>query len=204
VAPQTNYCMSTKLLVGQDASGPSQKTLIKFSLDQLLAAIGDAEEAEIENAWLTLYAIGSSNASPLNVSAYQLRRPFAACEANWAAAELGQAWGIPGCGSSTADHFGVRLDSARLFPTTPQWLGYPFSWNIASAVRGWIADPASNHGILLVSEGPAATAVTYEFSSAEHAVVDFRPALVVRYRLGSTPPAHFMQLPLIFVDGTHR
>jgi hypothetical protein len=66
------------------------------------------------------------------------------------------------------------------------------SWSIATMVQEWLADPASNFGMLLNSDGSAGVDRYRFFASMEHADPALRPSLHVTYTIpvpDSTPPS---------------
>lgn len=68
----------------------------------------------------------------------------------------------------------MRVKSPLLPRKTNVWM----SWDITPIVSGWLQQPASNHGLYLVTHGYWIGA---EFDSSEAAVMSNRPRLVVKF-----------------------
>ena len=64
-----------------------------------------------------------------------------------------------------------------------------FHWglDVTDAVLGWLANPASNQGLLLRSTGPGGN-VEYSVASRENATVSQRPRLLIVYPLATPTP----------------
>ena len=71
------------------------------------------------------------------------------------------------------------------------------TWTITSMVEEWMADPATNRGLVLNSDTSAARDRFRYFASMEHADPNFRPFLAIRYSaaVDTTPPNVAMTSP---------
>jgi hypothetical protein len=65
--------------------------------------------------------------------------------------------------------------------TTISSLNVWYSFDISALAQDWAANPANNHGVILVPlQGPTAT---YNFYSAESPHLGWRPKLTLYYRV---------------------
>ncbi len=120
-------------------SGDQQAALLRFDLPQLAA--GDT----IDQATLSLFVSDHPNGTAdLPVSVYRVLRPWAEMEASWYNATTSDLWTLAGCNSPSVDRGSVPAGSASL-STTGVWMDI----DITNLVRMWVADPASNHGLII-------------------------------------------------------
>ncbi|WP_214324798.1 DNRLRE domain-containing protein [Nonomuraea sediminis] len=110
---------------------------------------------------------------------YELKRDFDEASASWQNAASGSAWTTPG-GDYNAPQVGQPMWLAPGSPTWEQVDGFD-----AIAAK-WVADPASNHGLLLrpTSESNKACPTSGNgatLTSSEAPESEVRPVLVVRY-----------------------
>ena len=117
-----------------DVSAP----LIKFDLS------GVDSRYRVRDAKLRLYASRRSNSSGLTVSAFNVLRPWTASYATWENSSNPTKWAVAGCNGEGTDREGTAQASLTL-NMAENW----FSFDITEMVRGWVADPASNQGLVL-------------------------------------------------------
>jgi hypothetical protein len=149
----------------------SKRALIHFDLGAIKA------EATINAAWLDLvtYA-GGSLTEPLDVYAYEVLAPWWAEEATWQEALGGASWAEPGADGQGTD----RAATACAVTEVMDRHNVRYSWDVSGPARGWLADPAANHGLLLV--GPGGELGRFNFWSSEADVPNaMQPYLRVSY-----------------------
>ena len=146
------------------------------------------QDARIGRAVLNLYGSAETNEAVICLDASPLLRPWDEAAVTWYQAGQDDAWGSPGAGAGgidrTVEHTGLR--------GLVQGINHWYEVDVTDAVRGWVGDPASNHGLLLTGSGDAAKDVT--MYSSEWLNLAYRPQLVVTYTLPITeaivtPPA---------------
>lgn len=144
--------------------------LIRFDLGAL------PRDTEIAEATLILTVV-SGGFYEQEVSVYEVLMPWVASEATWQRAATGVPWHTAGANGIGVDRSGVAVDAELAIASTT------IEFDITELVAKWVADPATNHGILL--RGMSGIAVQHNLASAEHWNRSVRPQLVVHYRLGS-------------------
>ncbi len=125
-----------------DGSG---RVLLNFDLSML------PRNVEVISATLTMFTAGGQATAETAVHAYEVNRPWDLALATWTQASDGVPWEAPGC-DGVNDRDAVPLDSVTIGGAQAA-----HSWNITSAARRWVGDPATNHGLLLVAESDSAT-----------------------------------------------
>jgi len=142
-------------------------------------------QATVVSATLSLYSSWHNNAQPTCGRAYGLLRPWKEAEATWYAATLTNTWGLPGASDPATDRDATSPALRRFVNAEGQRYDFAVDW----LVQRWVADPASNHGLLLRPSGEWAT--RFDFASSEAQDVAHRPRLTVVYELpaGSTATA---------------
>jgi hypothetical protein len=149
----------------------TQRPLIQFDLPDIPA------RAEVISARLELKQ--RSLIAPGRVSVHRVTRGWIegtlagggqADGANWPSFDGTNAWADPGGDFDPAPASEAQVTSA----TNGQWLG----WEVGGLVEGWLADPSSNHGMLLKEDGVVREA---EFESAETSAPTDAPRLTVVY-----------------------
>jgi hypothetical protein len=148
--------------------------LIRFDLSSVPP---QALSNGLHGAALSLFTGSRSNANPSQIRAYPLNRSWAEGQATWEQAAAGQPWSQLGANGVPADRNGTPLDS-RMFDAVNVRRGL----DVTDAVAGWLANPASNNGLLLRSDDPD---VEYAIASRENSTVDQRPRLLIVYPLAS-------------------
>ena len=169
----SNYGSMSYLAVRtQDAMA----SLLRFDLEGALPP-----GAQVERARLELWVLSQSNASGLQASVYEVRRPWEESQATWDLARTGQPWEIAGC-NGPSDRAQTPTDSGA-WTTQGVWVGF----EVGPLVQGWVDAPGANHGVVV--RGTGNTAVQYNVASSEHPEVGKRPRLVVWYREPTPTPS---------------
>jgi len=149
----------------------TQRVVIQFDLSSLPAGV------EVISARLELKQW--SVVAPGVVSVHRLTRDWVegtkvcggtADGASWPTFDGIDAWAVPGGDFEPAPASEAQVTTA----TDDQWLG----WEVGGLVEGWLADPASNHGMLLQGEDVVREA---EFASREASNPNDAPRLSVVY-----------------------
>jgi hypothetical protein len=163
--PTDNYGGNVTMLVRQ---GDVRAALVRFDLSSIPTG------STIEEARLGLYSVSRSNAGNLTVDAYAVRRPWAELQATWNQATTSTAWGSPGCNQTGTDRDATPI-SSQVVNTIDTW----YEWDVTALVGEWVANPASNQGVIL--KGSGATSVEYYFAASEYWwALDESPRLTVR------------------------
>ena len=135
------------------------------------------EEAVVLDATLSLYALSHSNDGAMDLRVHPLLRPWdpATVAWSWAAADVG--WESPGARAPQIDRSESHVASAHLqdCPCSLRW----YTFDITEAVAGWLADPESNHGVLIEGEGSVSKSTSFAASSYWDKTK--RPKLTVRW-----------------------
>ncbi len=156
----------------EDSFGPTNETLIYFSLKDVLP-----QDAIVQRAVLKLYVASRNRNVPIVLRAYRLKRAWKEGQATWVQASNTTAWGQPGALASS-DRF--------LTPVSEVTFNSAFTWlemDVTKAVRAWLRKPANNHG--LVIQGFTASGgvqVQYRFASSQYPGVTLRPVLEITYQ----------------------
>ncbi len=166
--------------------------LLRFDVSSVPA------NARILRATLGFYVRTHSNEGEIDVAAYTLRRAWNPNEATWERASAAAAWGAPGANSvngSGRDRDATPTDARSLRRiryidvTGEQFLIDDATWyslDITAAVREWVANPASNFGVVLKG---AVGSTEVEIAASESRDVGLRPCLVITYAEPEAPPA---------------
>jgi hypothetical protein len=164
--PTNNYGGNVTMLARQ---GYVRSMLVRFDVSSIPAG------ATIQQATLSLYALSRSNAGNLTVDLYEVKRPWAEGQATWNLARTGQPWALPGCGQPESD-LAATPASSQFVNAVDTW----FNWEVTDLVQLWVANPASNQGMILKGDGP--TSVEYSFASSEYWWSQhYAPTLTIRY-----------------------
>ncbi len=129
-SPDTNYGQAATISLRPNAV---QRGLIRFDLEGLLP-----DRIQITSADLYLYDDG--NGPGMTVRLYPLQRPWTEQEVTYNQAASGQPWAARG-----GDFDPTPITSLQLQGDTPGYVHV----SILDAVQQWVADPSSNHGLLL-------------------------------------------------------
>ena len=138
-----------------------------------------SQDAVIQSAILYLYNTGYEGTGGddlYEISAHKIINVDpVATSANWMTYDGSRAW-TGGNGGGTQD-----IESSEYIAQIDKNTGYK-TWDVTQMVRDWIADPSSNHGIMLRSdiEGRSASSDTNRiFAPTENDNANIRPKLVV-------------------------
>lgn len=153
-------------------TGGRERGLIRFDISRIPSSV------TIQEARLYLYAWYWSQALPVTIKAYSVKKNWTALDATWYRANALELWHAPGCNDPGFDYDPASVVETAILPE----LGF-YSWDVTQMAQQWVADPASNYGVLLVGEG---LSVQYQFRTSNYPSESLRPYLVVRYQ--TTPP----------------
>jgi hypothetical protein len=166
------------------------RALLKFDLSPHLT-----DPEAVVNAYIELTGWQHSDPFVFNtpVSLYELRRPWGEGrglvapllqpdDVSWTYSAFPDTWAIRGAGSASdtaagADRAATPL--VRLVPTNQ--VGHVTRWSsraLVEAVKRWITQPGSNHGVLLRADDESLRHIL-NLASREHDDPSFRPLLVV-------------------------
>lgn len=166
----TNYCRNPRLVVRQ---GDVLASLLYFDLSAIPPG------TTINSATLNMFCTERTNTGEMNALAYKVRHPWTDCEVSWLQASASRAWTVAGCNGLGTDRDQVT-SGGYYMNSTNAW----YSMNITQAVRDWVADPASNHGLVL--KGYGTVSVEYSFASNDNVNPLIRPRLIIS--AGPLPP----------------
>ena len=200
------------LFVGPIASGAPRRALLRFDLAAVPA------DAVIESVSLRLVVTKAGIGARVD-DLHSLRRvlaewgegsgdggtggaggPASPADATW----THRFWGSPpASGPRWASGGGDAASPSAQFP-----LGGVGTHSVASTtglvadVQGWLANPASNHGWLLVGpEGEDVSQKARRLAARDFATVDSRPRLTISYARSGTAAAPTRRVPLPGVAG---
>lgn len=170
--PDTPQWIKNPLQVRPDAFSP----LLRFDLSPIPGY------AVITEALLELYVTGRGGypGGTFTMNAYRVLRPWVHTEATWDEARQGVRWTMPGCNGHN-DREATPFESLAL-GDIDRW----YTLDVTTLAQGWLADPSSNHGVLL--QGESIHAIEYWFASAQHWLLGNRPRLVVTYTFAGPTP----------------
>jgi len=171
-SPSTVYGDADRLSVSSDGT---RVALLRFDLSGVLGDVA------VLHADLVLYALGRSAPRIATARVHRVLRTWACDEATWTHATASDLWYYPGCN-------GLGTDRAVLPEATEILAGveYSYSFDVSAAVREWLAEPSSNHGLVVAADAPST--VEYRFASSAYQSVEYRPALVIIYTEGPLTP----------------
>ncbi|NLG50066.1 MAG: alpha/beta fold hydrolase [Chloroflexi bacterium] len=151
--------------------------LLRFDLSAL------PPNVVIKAAQLNLYlSYRDSTAPPLPVSLHGVLRPWDVNQATWNSSLAGQSWAVPGANGAGTD-YEPSASAQRTLHAMNTWYGF----NVTDLVKQWLAQPETNHGVLLRG-GQASGWVGYKLASSEDGNMTIRPNLVITYA-EATPTA---------------
>ena len=157
------------LRVSQRSSG-SERALVHFDLSGQIPA-----GARISSARLSLFAWSRRTLSGMLISAYQVNRDWDAAVATRNRANPAELWGDPGCDEVGADRQADPLDSRFVY-----FINQTHEWDLTSAVQAWVANPQSNHGVILIGVDADQD---IRFRSSQWRAFEQRPKLTIIYTL---------------------
>lgn len=172
--PGVVYGQDTSLWIRGDGA---REILIAFDL------AGIPSYATIQQATLSMWILyGYPTGQSLSVSAHQLLRDWKESEATWNKATSSVSWEVSGARGQT-DSVSTPTDS-KILLNSNTWV----SFDLTSLVAQWVANPASNHGVLL--KGPGVGSMYFKIPASEYTMpADARPKLQVNFELPSVPPS---------------
>jgi len=143
--------------------------LLHFALPELPSG------ARVTRATLYLYAVERSNAD-LEISSYQVKRPWVDIQATWDVASDGNPWGAAGCNDPVTDIYPTRSDM--------RWVSDLNTWyelDVTYMVASWLTGVDANYGVVV--KGWKEGSREYGFVSSDHLVdITRRPKLVIEWR----------------------
>ncbi|NLE75871.1 MAG: DNRLRE domain-containing protein [Chloroflexi bacterium] len=151
--------------------------LIRFDLSSQIAPDKPVRAASL-SLWVEAAPDGGA---PLPLNVYRLLRPWSAEQATWNLAASGQSWGQAGAAQP-----GVDREATALASLTLSQKGLWQTVNVTDLVQEWVAEPASNHGLLLQPTG--STAVEYGLASSDNWYFSRHPKLQVVYFQNTPAP----------------
>lgn len=157
---------SAETLRASDDAG--QVILLSFDLSSI------PSNAQVQSAYIRLYAIARSALASITLNAHQVYRPWQEAQATWNTASAGTAWGTPGCNNTTTDRSATAIANAAVNAVNT-W----FQWDITPLAQLWINDASRNQGIIL--RGAGRQSAYYNFHSSEAPAITYRPQLCVTY-----------------------
>lgn len=169
-SPMANYGSETTLVVdgeaATDGNSHDERALVRWDLSVIPA------DSTVEAATITVQIVNESNdLYPL----YPLRRPWAEAEVTWERASDAEAWAAAGAdGVGDRDTTAIGVATGLVGP-----LSIELDAEGLQVVEQWIADPSSNHGVIIFD-----TAATngLDFYSRDHGTPAARPRLDVTVR----------------------
>ena len=169
----TNYGNGVRMKA-RSISGINYRPMMYFDLSMIPTG------STIRSATLYLYMDNYSHLpdqSP-RISIYKVKQDWAELEATWNNRTSSVSWNTAGCEGS-ADR--ETSESAyKIVTTISTW----YDWSVASLVQGWVSSPASNRGMILISN----TSREVRFYTSNDVDVRFHPHLRIEYIAGSPGP----------------
>ena len=181
--------------------GQANRSLIRFDLS------GVPRDAALQEAYLEIYVYSTPfRTKAPAVQAFEVLKGWGAGralgdrwlknhvlpgDASWLCNRHPTKWSVGGCGTPGKDRSAKPIGSAPAPKRAKGWVTVPLD---AAAVRKWIADPAANHGVLLVdrNEGRRGGG-NAQYRSSEYEDPAMRPRLILAFssplRAGAACPA---------------
>ncbi len=160
-----------------------QRALIRFDMSGYIP-IGSA----VTSATLIFRVDSRSpvSSAPMRLQCYEVLQPWVDQQATWNEAQSGVSWW-----DGSGDAGGCEGSSRAASPVTDVLIDKPagafIELDVTQAVQGWVNDPATNNGLLLLGK-PAGGAANYSLMSCNSISPVGRPRLVVTYQDGIAPP----------------
>ena len=167
--PSTPWGNDDGLRISGRADG-SERALIRFDLQGHIPA-----NAQVFSAKLSVFAWSRRTLYGMRISAFDVMRPWDVTVATWNQASPSEIWGIPGCDEVSSDRQGDPVTSRFVY-----FINQFYEWDVTSLVQRWVADPATNNGLLLIGHD---VNQDVRFRSSEWRVPSQRPKLSVIYTL---------------------
>ncbi|WP_127508968.1 DNRLRE domain-containing protein [Actinoplanes solisilvae] len=139
--------------------------------------------AQLVDARLRMWNVGlyPGTDTDENIDAHPLTRAFDQAKATWNTSDGTTVWTTPG-----GDYAATALAADNTSTNDPKWL----TWDVTAAAKGWITNPATNHGLLLRQRDEVNQTARAMLLSAEAAEPLLRPTLEVTY-LEKTPESTY-------------
>lgn len=171
------------------STGTVRHALVRFDLGAIPAGAYNVQ------ASLQLY-MSIPGPSPVEFQAWPVLRSWSEEHATWQKATTSIYWTTAGCAGLGTDRAAVPAFTTEI-ASQEGWVAF----DITESVRGWLADPAENLGVLITAKGAVAEQ-NYVFVSSEDANVTRRPRLVVGYSLPNTPTPTVTHTPTVTATPT--
>jgi hypothetical protein len=173
-----NYGMSATLAL---RNNDQRAGLAKFDVSSI------PSYATIDWATLSFYVDSQTNANPLPVALYKVRRPWVDTQATWLNALTSIAWGMAGAHDTATDIVPTAMSTVTLSSAN-----YWQDFDATNLVRDWVL--GGNNGVLLRT-GDAGN-VEYRLRSSNYNTpADFHPKLTIAYRLPAGPTPTVTRTP---------
>ena len=174
------------LFVGKTGGGRARRALLRFELTGSLPP-----GARVQSVTLALNASRAANAEPREVRLHRALAAWGEGTSDSAANEGGGAAATPGDATwlfrlfdserwqaAGGDYVAAASGSLTVAGVGPyEWPSTP---GLVADVQAWLADPARNHGWVLVGD-ESATRTTKRFDSREHPLEANRPVLRITF-----------------------
>ncbi len=155
------------------------KTLLRFNTASLPTG------AVVDEATLELYYSSKNNGNTLTLGAHRVLVEWTDSEVNRVQRKAGSNWTAAGMASGS-DYAAALEATAALAGSGNQWV----QLDVTAAAQSWVANPASNHGLVLLQEA-ASGWVIYKFCGELGwwpCTPDQAPRLTLRYHLVEPAP----------------
>jgi len=129
------------------------KSLLSFDLSNIPAS------AIVDEATLQLYYTGRSNGNSLTLGAHRVLAEWVDSQANRVQRQTVVNWTVAGMGSGS-DYAATAEATANVTGAGGAWV----ELNVTNVAQTWVADPAQNHGLVLL-QAAASGYVVYDFCS---------------------------------------
>lgn len=120
-----------------------------------------------------------TNVSTATYQLYALNKPWDESSATWLERNTGEPWTLPG---ATSDHASTVLANVR-GPNLGE-LRIPFTSSGLNVLQGWLTDPASNYGFIILNYDTVDDGL--DVSSREAVNPSLRPRLELTYAMATT------------------
>ena len=169
--PDTSFCETGTVEIGRTAGIGVRRALFDFDVSSI------APGSSVHDATLRLYTGTVTTGATQTANLHEVVRPWARTATTWNTVRPGLSWNLPGLrvGGSNFDARGEVVAREDLDPVTGSYQEFE---DVGPLVRGWVADPDANFGMLVkkADEGPEGL---YRYGSADHPEVAKRPRLFV-------------------------
>ena len=183
--PTSAFGGNTTMLLRHTDSSPIHKPLLRFDLASV------PTNAHLRFAVLNVRAtyINGSAGQIMPVEVHALNKSWSESTATWELASSGNSWTEPGAEGVPADRSAEVSDYRELSQKAEDLVRYGF--DVTAEVAGWLANPASNHGVMLRSAPevyPEAGAKSSISLGTAETDVNRRPELILVYTTDDPTP----------------